>query len=241
MNHNKLIPAVDWNAYAQKYDMLLAYNPYYQEAFQNIIATLKEWNIEKGGIVADLGAGTGNYSVEMARLFPDARIMHIDNNKTMNAQAAKKAVGLSNFEIMHCDIQQVELATQSLQGLLCINSLYTFPAPQAALQKMNKWLAPGARAVFLDPGRIMNITAWKLAISKYLLGTYGLKKTLHIFKESQVVGKQNAYIRAMQKNGSYWTHSHEGFCEAIREAGFQIEAASTCFRGECDLVLARKA
>ena len=240
MNELELAPMVDWNAYAQKYDLLLAYNPYYQTTYREIMNHIRAWDIEPANQIADLGAGTGNYSVELAKHFPQARILHIDSNKNMNAMAAKKAAGLSNLEIRNQAIEEVQLEPGSLQGLLCLNALYTFPSPQDMLQRMHFWLEEGSPVVFLDPGRVMNVFAWKLAIGWHLLYTYGIKETLQIFQEAKVVSKQNAYIRTMQQNGTYWTHSHQEFCQAIQVAGFTIEKASKCFRGDCDLVFARK-
>lgn len=228
---------VDWMEYAQKYDMLLSYNPYYQEVLEAVLHAVKKWDIPFKGKIVDIGAGTGNYSVPIARLFPDAQILHIDNNKGMNARAAQKAIHLPNFEIIHQSIDQIDFKPASLHGLICINSVYTFNQPKEHLKRMHAWLAPGARAIFVDPGRIMNVFSWKVAISWHLLVQYGLSKTLAIFKEARSVAEQNEHIRAMQKNGTYWTHTHEEFCETVQQAGFRIEKATTCFRGDCDFVM----
>ncbi|NRB53897.1 MAG: methyltransferase domain-containing protein [Saprospiraceae bacterium] len=231
---------VDWKAYAQKYDMLLAYNPFYQETHQEVINKISDWNMAEGDLIADVGAGTGNYSVEVARLFPQARILHIDNDEGMIARASEKAAELKNFQILDKPIGEVQFAEESLQGLLCINAIYTFPNPKAELKKMYRWLAPGAQIVLVDAGRIMNLRAWTLALAWSMLRKHGLRTTLKVLKEAKAVSQQNAYIRENQQNGTFWTHSHEQFCEAVLEAGFLIENASVCFRGDCDLVIARK-
>lgn len=231
---------VDWHAYATKYDLLLEYNPYYQEVFQRIHTILQKWEMNEGAKLADIGAGTGNYSVVMAELFPNSQILHIDNNKGMNARAAEKAKGLSNFEILNQSIEEVELAPNSLQGLLCINAIYTFPEPKQLLQRMYEWMEPGAKAILVDPGRIMNLFSWRLAIASHLVRNYGLRKTFKIFHEAKSVSKQNAYIRSMQQNGTYWTHTNDEFCGAVEQAGFEIEVSDTCFRGDCDFVVAVK-
>lgn len=235
-----LTPTVDWYAYAKKYDLLLDYNPYYQEVHQQILQEVKKWEIPEGGVIADIGAGTGNYSVAIARMLPHTKVFHIDNNNGMNALAARKANGIDNFEIHPISIEDVDFTPGFLKGLICINAIYTFPEPHANLRRMWDWLAPGGRVVFVDPGRIMNVFGWRLAISRHLIANYGWRKTLEIFKEAKAVGEQNAYIRTMQKNGTYWTHSHEAFCQAISDAGFEIDLATTCFRGDCDLVMGRK-
>ena len=91
-----------------------------------------------------------------------------------------------------------------------------------------------------NAGRIVNVLSWQLAISTYLIRNYGLKKTLQIFSKGKEVSKQNAYIRNMQKDGTYWTHTHEEFLDAVQTAGFEIQQAQTVFRGISDLVVVRK-
>ena len=239
MNTN-ITNQVDWEAYAQKYDMLLAYNPFYQEVHRQIMDQIKNWQIAEGDIIADVGAGTGNYSVAVAELFPEARVLHIDNDPGMNAIAAKKSTALNNFQMLDIPVGEVRFEEGSLQGLLCINAIYTFPDPQAELKKMYNWLAPRGHAILVDAGRIMNVWSWTMAITWRLFRTYGLAKTLEVLQEAKAVSQQNAYIRKMQQNGTFWTHSHEEFCEAVRAAGFHIDTSGTCFRGDCDLVIARK-
>lgn len=240
MNATKGITTTDWEAYAQRYDMLLKYNPFYQELHQQVKEILTSWTLPKGGDLVDLGAGTGNYSTLAARMFPEVNVWHIDNNPGMNKVAAGKATDLSNLEILQQGVSETEFSPDSLHGLLCINAIYTFPDPPQILQRIFRWMAPGGRVVLVDPGRVMNLFSWKMAIGRHLLKNYGWKKTLEIFSKAKVVSQQNMHIRKMQKQKHYWTHSHEAFCEAVAAAGFQIETAQLCFRGDCDLVVARK-
>jgi SAM-dependent methyltransferase len=231
---------VDWYAYAQRYDLLLAYNPYYQEARRRILAEVARWSPGPGTVLADLGAGTGNYSAALARAHPETAVCHLENNRGMNAVALRKAAGLSNFRLLAHSVFEAPFEAASLDGVLCINALYTFPAPEAVLVTIFDWLRPGGRLVLLDPGRVMNLLAWKWAIFRHLAWTYGLRRTWQIVQEGKAVSRQNARIRALQRNGTYWLHSHAEFCEAVRMAGFEVYASDTCFRGDCDLVFARK-
>lgn len=232
---------VSWDTYAQTYDMLLDYNPFYQALHQEVMDHLREWNIPEGAVLADLGAGTGNYSLEMARQFPQATILHFDSDHGMNAQtAAKRPVSLTNHHIYCKSIDEIELAEESLDGLISIHALYTFPDPFAALQDMYRWLTPGASAVLVNCGRVLDIFSWQVAIGGHLLLRHGLKKMLQIMREGKEVSRQNAYIRRMQQEGIYWTHTHEQFCDAIRAAGFVIGTAGKTFRGYSDLAVVRK-
>ena len=231
---------VDWKAYAKNYDMLLHYNPFYQDLQSKVIQILKDWQIQIDDQLIDLGAGTGNYSIEMAKLFPQARILHIDNNEGMNAIAQQKAIGLRNLEILNQGIEATKFDANTIAGLVSINALYTFPNPEKVLETIYQWLVPGAKVVLVDPGRIMNLFSWRFAIGKHLVKTYGIGKTLEIFNKAKAVGQQNRYIRKMQKEGVFWTHSHEEFVDTVQEIGFEVEHQEICFKGDCDLVVARK-
>lgn len=233
---------VSWKSYAQKYDMLLSFNPFYQHLHQAVLAEVSEWEINGGDLIADVGAGTGNYSLSLARLFPQARVLHIDNDSGMNEAARTKRtqLGISNHAILESGIEDVELAEGSLRALISIHALYTFPRPEQVLQRMHKWLQPGGEAILVDAGRIVNVLSWQLAISFHLLRTYGWKKTWEIFREGREVSQQNAYIRNMQGNGTFWTHSHAEYCTAVEKAGFEILDAGTTFRGISDWVKVRK-
>ena len=234
--------AVSWNTYAQKYDMLLSFNPYYQRLHQAVLAKVRKWDIEKGDLIADVGAGTGNYSLSLARLFPQASVFHIDNDTGMNQAARKKRKqsGISNHTILETSIDKVQIAKGSLRALISIHALYAFPNPKEVLRNMYTWLQPGGEAVLVDAGRVINVMSWHMAISYHLVRTYGWKKTLEIFKEGREVSKQNAYIRNMQRNDTFWTHSHAEFCEAVKAAGFEILDSGTTFRGVSDWVVVRK-
>lgn len=233
---------VKWDSYAPTYDLLLAYNPYYQHLFQAVISATRSWQIPEGGKIADLGAGTGNYSISLARNFPHAQIFHIDSDSGMNTVAQQKRGNLSllNHHICEESIDTLDLADESLDALISIHALYTFPDTNQALYKIHQWLKPGGEVILVDPGRIVNVLSWQIAIAYHMIRSLGLKKTFQIFRKGKEVSKQNALIRKMQLNGTYWTHSHEEFCTAVENAGFEVLEAGTTFRGVSDWVKARK-
>lgn len=234
------IQQVSWNTYAQKYDMLLSYNPFYQQLHEQVLAEVKKWAIETGDRIADIGAGTGNYSVAIAKHFPQATVLHLDKDEGMNAVAAakKERTGLTNLLIHGEGIEEAKLPEGSLRGLVCIHALYTFPDPGAALEKMYRALQPGGYALLVDAGRIVDVLSWKLAIGWHLFKNYGVKKMLDIMQEGKEVSQQNAYIRQMQREGTFWTHSHEEFCAKVALAGFEIVSSHVTFRGVSDFVVA---
>ena len=233
---------VNWRSYAYKYDLLLKYNPFYQRLHQEVLEAANQWAIRSGDRIADVGAGTGNYSLMLAQLFPQAEILHIDNNEGMNemAKAKQEAKGLDNFTIVKKGIEEVDFTDHSLQALVSVHALYTFPDPMAALRKMHRWLQPGGQAILVNAGRVVNVLDWQLAVGWQMVREHGLRKTLDIFRQGKEVSQQNAYIRQMQRNGVFWTHSHPEFCDAVEEAGFELILDRTTFRGVSDFVVVRK-
>jgi ubiquinone/menaquinone biosynthesis C-methylase UbiE len=233
---------VSWSTYAQKYDMLLDYNPFYQQLFQEVFEAVQQWDIHPGDLLADIGAGTGNYSLEMARHFPQATVLHIDKDEGMNAQARKKKNGeeLPNHKVVNWGVEEIQLQPASVKGLISIHAMYTFPDPAKVLRQMYEWLEPGGKAVLVNAGRVVNVLDWQLAIGWHMIRQHGIRKTLKIFKKGKEVSKQNTYIRDMQRKGIFWTHNHQEFCRAVQNAGFEIRYSKICFRGISDFVVAGK-
>lgn len=233
---------VSWNTYAQKYDMLFDHNPFYQQLHREVMAEVQQWEISPEALLADIGAGTGNYSLALARQFPQATVLHVDQDEGMNARAAEKQGRrpLPNHKVLNLGVDELQLSAASLQGLISIHALYTFPDPTKVLRHMWEWLTPGGYVVLVNAGRPARILDWQLAIGWHLLRRYGFRKTLAIMNEGKEVSRQNAYIREMQHQGIFWTHTHEEFVAAVQEAGFEITKSRTCFRGISDFVVARK-
>jgi ubiquinone/menaquinone biosynthesis C-methylase UbiE len=233
---------VNWNIYAQKYDMLLEYNPFHQQLHQEVMEVVQRWEIQVGDFLADIGAGTGSFSLSMASYIPRATILHIEKNEGMNAQAGKKKEerGLANHNILQSGIDGIQLDPASLKGLISIHALCTLPDPQKALRQMYEWLEPGGKAVLVNAGRMVNVMDWQLAIGWHIMRQHGIRKMLEILREGRDVIRQYAYIHDMQRKGVFWTHTHQEFCRDVQNAGFDINFSKICFRGTSDFVVAEK-
>ena len=233
---------VDWNRYAQKYDMLIQFNPFYQNLQRDVLERTSQWEISPGDVIADIGAGTGNYSVGLASQFTHAQVWHVDRDPGMCAVAREKFEnrGLENFKIQNQAVEELAFAPQSLKACLCIHSLYTFPDPAKLLQQIHGWLKPGGYGIFVDPGRIVRVREWQLAIGWQMIRKYGLVKTLQVMREGKEISKQNRQISKYQVDGTYWTHTPEQFRQAVTSAGFKIIESRLCFRGISDMAVAVK-
>jgi len=233
---------VDWAIYAQKYDMLMEYNPFYQELHQEVLRHTEAWDIQPGACILDLGAGTGNYSTALARRFPQAQILHVDRDEGMNVVATRKSekLNLQNLQIISRSAEEIQLPKEKIQACLCIHSLYTLPAPEKILQNIYHWLVPGGWGLFVDPGSAVNVLDWQVAIVRRMVKVYGWRKTFQVLREAKIVSQQNRAIRKKQIDGTYWTHSHEEFLDMLSRVGFEIRQAGRTYRNISDWAMVRK-
>ena len=233
---------MDWSIYAQKYDMLIAYNPYYQDLQKEVLAIINDWQPGPNDIVTDIAGGTGNYSTAIAQAYPNTKVIHVDQDPGMIqvTQAKKTRLELENLEVLQKGVGEITFGEGTITMCICIHAFYTFPDPLAIMKKMYDWLDDGGLAVFVDPGRPVNVWGWKLAIGWRMLMKYGLNKTLEVMKEGRIVAEQNQRIQELQRNGTYWTHTHEAFLSTIEKAGFKILTSRKTFRQLSDLAVVQK-
>lgn len=229
---------VDWSEYAETYDLLLEYNPFYQALHAEVLGHTAPWSLPPGARILDLGAGTGNYSLALAARFPEAHVVHVDRDATMNARAEQKRAeqGLDNVEIRTAQVEDLAFPDGHFAAAVCVHAFYTFPSPPEVMARLHRWLAPGAPAVFVDAGRVVKVLDWQIAVGSAMVRTHGLKKTIEVMRRGKEVSRQNRKISELQRDGTYWTHAHQEFVDAVSGAGFAVQAAGTTFRGISDWV-----
>ena len=231
----------DWSAYAKEYDLMAVHNPSYQELLAHYLKTIAGWRLQTEDVVADIGAGTGNFSITLARAFPRVRVIHADFNEEMLALARSKADGLANWQAIAFDVQQDDWPLPSLAGIVSVHALYAFPNPKRVIQKMAAQLRPGGFVYASDVGRILNIRDWTWYLLKESMRAHGLPATLSLFCRGQEIRRQNQAVARGQKCGTYWTHDLAEFRAAFEVAGIDVlSATDAMYRGYDDLIVGRK-
>jgi len=98
--------------------------------------------------VLELSAGAGDTGFEIARLLgADGRLISSDFAAEMVEVARRRAgeLGLRNVEFRVIDAERIELADDSVDGLVCRYGYMLMPDPGRALVETRRVLRPGGR------------------------------------------------------------------------------------------------
>lgn len=119
---------VQWGAYAQAYDVMSGANPAYQENLARFRSWIASFDLPAGATICDVGAGTGNYALEVSKRFPNTELIHLDSDPVMNRTASRKyrERGADNISFANAKVADVHLQPSSLDLIICVNALYTF-------------------------------------------------------------------------------------------------------------------
>ena len=129
---------MNWDAYAEHYDVMCELNPSYQENIDKLVQYLQSWNISDQPAILDLGAGTGIYILALAKQLNGASFVHVDFDRKMNELAQRKY--LQNqipVEIRNQYVQDVHFEESSFDVIICINALYAISPQTEVLKKIH--------------------------------------------------------------------------------------------------------
>lgn len=109
--------------------------------------------IKKGMVVADVGAGTGYFSVRMSRkVGPQGKVYASDLQEPMLQRLARNAARekIRNIETVLATETDPNLPAGALDLIIMVDVYHEFSQPQAMLRKMRTALKPDGRLVLLE-------------------------------------------------------------------------------------------
>lgn len=228
--------------YAKHFDQMCELLPVYQDNIDHLLELIPQLELPDNPKICDLGAGTGNYICAMSDILPNASYVHVDMDKNMNDRAMikYKNKGLSNVEVIENYIERVELPEGEFDLVVSVNALNTTAPQLPVLRRMRKCLRPNGTLFLIDFGRKQRVLDWGWYILTNTLRKHGVARYVRAIMENREALKQNRHARKDQTNGLMWTHTLEEFSDLVTQAGFDITTAKTCYRGYCDLVVAKR-
>jgi ubiquinone/menaquinone biosynthesis C-methylase UbiE len=237
------VKPVDWTAYAREYDLMARHNPAYQQLLAHCAESVTAWNLKPGEIIADFGAGTGNFSIALAKALPGIQVLHVENDEGMLRVAQLKAqtAGIPHWRAVSLDLQRNSWELPQLAGVVTVHCIYAISNPCQFIQRLCAQLRPGGHVYACDFGRQMNVRDWAGYLVAQSLRANGFWRTARLFAQCGQVRRQNRQVAECQRYGTYWTHDLAEFRAAFEAAGIEILTASnSLYRGYDDLIIGRK-
>ena len=93
------------------------------------------------------GCGTGLHAIQVAQIYPNARVLAVDISRTSLAYARRKTreLGLRNIEYAHADILELGAIGRTFDRIESIGVLVTFAEPEIGWRVLISLLRPGGR------------------------------------------------------------------------------------------------
>jgi ubiquinone/menaquinone biosynthesis C-methylase UbiE len=116
---------------------------------------LSQFDVHEAMLVADIGAGSGHYTFELAKRVGTGKVYAIDIQKDLLARIKNNAlqVGLTNIEIILGDCDQVygtTLKDSSVNRVILSNTLFQFENKEVAIEEIKRILKPGGKVLVID-------------------------------------------------------------------------------------------
>jgi ubiquinone/menaquinone biosynthesis C-methylase UbiE len=115
---------------------------------ERVIAALA---LKRNSVVADIGAGTGYFSVRLATAVPDGRVLAVDIEPAMLEYIKKRAAaaGLTNIVPVHASSANPNLP-QPVDVVLIVDTYHHLPNRLTYFADLQKSLTPGGRVAVVD-------------------------------------------------------------------------------------------
>jgi SAM-dependent methyltransferase len=103
-------------------------------------------------VVADIGAGTGYFSLPIAARVPRGRVLAVDIQPEMLdiVRSRAKAAGLANVEPVQATETDPRLPGNTVDVVLMVDAYHEFSHPYEVMQGVVQGLKPGGRVVLIE-------------------------------------------------------------------------------------------
>ncbi len=108
--------------------------------------------LERGDVIADIGAGTGYFSFPIAARVPDGEVLAVDIQPEMQAliEQRKTELGVANVRSVLGTETDPGLAPASVDMILIVDAYHEFSYPREMGEAMVRALKPGGQIVLVE-------------------------------------------------------------------------------------------
>lgn len=104
-------------------------------------------NVQEGATIIDFGCGIGYFSIPLTKLVgKSGKVIAIDESTEMIDELRKRAIGLSNIEIIKSD----KIGHNKVDIILLVNILHEIDDPKNFLVECIASLNPNGRIIIID-------------------------------------------------------------------------------------------
>lgn len=124
-----------------------------REAEERVSVAVRALEVAPGEVVADVGAGTGYYTIRLAdRVGPKGRVFATDIQPEMldMLRARVQRAGLTNVELVRGLPDDPKLPANAFDMILMVDVYHELSQPQVMLQRLKAALKPTGRLVLLE-------------------------------------------------------------------------------------------
>ena len=124
-----------------------------REEEERISLLVRSLRLKPGQVIADIGAGSGVISIQMAeRVLPGGTVMAVDVQQEMLDRLSDwcKQYGVENVQPVRGGERKTNLKPQSIDLAIMVDVYHEFEYPFEMLLDISKALRPGGRLVFVE-------------------------------------------------------------------------------------------
>ncbi|MFM7037934.1 MAG: class I SAM-dependent methyltransferase [Planctomycetaceae bacterium] len=124
-----------------------------REEEERLTLLIRSLKLQPGHVVADIGAGSGVISIQMAeRVLPDGKVMAVDVQQEMldRLKLWCEKYGVQNVQPVRGSERRTNLKPGSIDLAIMVDVYHEFEYPWEMLQDISRSLRPGGRLVFVE-------------------------------------------------------------------------------------------